>query len=58
LYIDNSKKQIVQAKVLMKNGESYVYTVKKFTPNLNIPDSYFVFDTKGLKSDQITDERE
>ena len=56
--IDNSKKQIVQAKVLMKNGEYYVYTVKKFTPNLNIPDSYFVFDTKGLKSDQITDERE
>ncbi|GIV27467.1 MAG: hypothetical protein KatS3mg027_1281 [Bacteroidia bacterium] len=58
LYIDNSKKQIVQAKVLMKNGEVYVYTVKKFSPNLPISDNYFTFDTKGLKPDQITDERE
>ncbi|HPQ08464.1 MAG TPA: outer membrane lipoprotein carrier protein LolA [Bacteroidia bacterium] len=58
LYIDNKKKQIVQAKVLMKNGEVYVYTVKKFTPNLPIADNVFVYDTKGLKSDQIVDERE
>jgi outer membrane lipoprotein-sorting protein len=58
LYIDNKKNQIVQAKVLMKNGEVYVYTVKKFTPNLPIADNVFVYDTKGLKSDQIVDERE
>lgn len=58
LYIDNNKKQIVQAKVLMKNGEVFVYKVKKFSPNLPISDSNFSFDTKGLKPDQITDERE
>ncbi|GAB4454427.1 MAG: hypothetical protein OHK0036_17940 [Bacteroidia bacterium] len=58
LYIDSKKNQIIQAKVLMKSGEVYVYSVKKFTPNLPIADSYFVFDTKGLKSDQIVDERE
>lgn len=58
LYIDSKKNQIVQAKVLMKNGEVYVYNVKKFIPNTAIADSYFVFDTKGLKSDQIVDERE
>jgi len=58
LYIDNNKKQIVQVKVLMKNGEVYEYTVKKFTPNLPISDNVFVFDTKGLKPEQIIDERE
>lgn len=58
LYIDSNKKQIIQAKVLMKNGETYIYFVKKFTPNLPLPDSYFTYDTKGLKSDQIVDERE
>lgn len=58
LYIDPSKKQIIQAKVLMKNGEVYVYTVKKFSPNLPLSDNHFIFDTKGLKPDQIVDERE
>ena len=58
LYIDPSKKQVVQAKMLMKNGEVYVYTLKKFTANLPMGDAYFVYDTKGLKPDQITDERE
>lgn len=57
LYIDN-KKQIVQAKVLMKNGEVYIYSIKKFIPNLPLSDNYFIYDTKGLKPDQIIDERE
>lgn len=58
LYIDPSKNQVVQAKILMKNGEVYVYTLKKFRANLPMADTYFVYDTKGLKPDQITDERE
>lgn len=58
LYIDSKKNQIVKAKVMMKNGEVYVYSVKKFSFNVPLSDSYFVFDTKGLKSDQIVDERE
>lgn len=58
LYIDGKKNQIVQAKVLMKNGEVYVYSVKKFIPNLPLTDNLFVFDTKGLSADQIVDERE
>lgn len=58
LYIDSKKNQIIQAKVLMKNGETYIYAIKKFTPNHPLTDVYFTFDTKGLKSDQIVDERE
>lgn len=58
LYIDSKKNQIVQAKVLMKNGEVYVYFVKKFIPNIQLADNYFVFDLKGFKQDQIVDERE
>ncbi len=58
LYIDSNKKRIVQAKLLMKNGEVVVYTVKKFVPNTPIADNYFTYDTKNLKPDQIIDERE
>ncbi len=58
LYIDIKKKQIIQSKVLMKSGEVYVYLVKKFQPNLNIADNTFTYDTKDLKPDQITDERD
>lgn len=58
LYIDSKKNQILKAKVMMKNGEVYVYSIKKFNFNVPLSDSYFVFDTKGLKSDQIVDERE
>ncbi len=58
LYIDIKKKQIIQSKVLMKSGEVYIYLVKKFQPNLNIADNTFTYDTKDLKPDQITDERD
>lgn len=58
LYVDSNKKQIVQAKVLMKNGEVYVYKVKKFNPNTPLADNYFTYNTKNLKPDQIIDERE
>jgi hypothetical protein len=32
--------------------------VKSLKPNLEIADPVFVFDTKGLKPDQISDERD
>lgn len=57
LYVDKTKKQVVQLKKMMKDGGTEVYEIKQFKPNLEIPESTFTFDTKGLKPDQITDER-
>jgi outer membrane lipoprotein-sorting protein len=58
LYIDKAKKQVVKLKMIMKDGTTQEYLVKSFKPNLEIADTLFVFDTKGLKSDQISDERD
>lgn len=58
LYVDKVKKQVVKMKMLMKDGTSQEYQVKSMKPNLEIADNQFVFDTKGLKADQISDERD
>lgn len=58
LYVDKTKKQVVKLKMMMKDGTTQEYTVKSLKPNLEIADSIFTFDTKGLKPDQISDERE
>lgn len=57
LYIDKVKKQVVQLKMLMKDGGTQVYEIKSFKPNAEIPDATFTFDTKTFKADQIIDER-
>lgn len=57
LYIDKAKKQIVQMKMLMKDGGTQLYEIKKLKPNAEMLDSFFVFDLKGFKPDQISDER-
>ncbi|MBX3163781.1 MAG: outer membrane lipoprotein carrier protein LolA [Bacteroidetes bacterium] len=58
IYIDKTKKQIVQMKMMMKDGGTQTYEIKSLQPNLPLADNLFVFDTKGLKSDQISDERD
>lgn len=57
LYIDKAKKQVVQLKMLMKDGGTQIYEIKSFKPNTEIPDATFIFDTKPFKADQIIDER-
>ncbi len=57
LYIDKVKKQVVKLTMLMKDGGENIYEIKTMKPNLEIADNAFVFDTKGLKPDQISDER-
>ena len=57
LYIDKTKKQVVQLKMLMKDQGVQVYEIKSFKPNAEIADATFTFDTKPFKSDQIIDER-
>ena len=58
LYVDKSKKQITMLKLLMKDGGEQNFEIKKFTPNLEIPDAHFNFNTSKFKADQIVDECE
>jgi outer membrane lipoprotein carrier protein len=58
LFIDKAKKQIIQMKMMMKDGGTQEYIVKSLKPNTEMPDAMFVFDTKGMKADQIIDERD
>ncbi len=58
LYVDKTKKQVVQMKIMNKDGTMALYEVKNLKPNLEIADAAFTFDTKGFKPDQIIDERE
>lgn len=57
LYINKAKKQIVQLKMIMKDGGTQVYDIKTMKTNVEMPDAAFVFDTKPFKPDQISDER-
>jgi outer membrane lipoprotein carrier protein len=58
IYVDKTKKQVVKLVMLMKDGTSQIFTINTFKPNVELADNQFVFDTKGFKADQITDERE
>ena len=57
LYTDKTKKQVVKIKMMLKDGGVQTYDVKSLKPNTEIADSQFIFDTKGMKPDQINDER-
>jgi outer membrane lipoprotein-sorting protein len=58
LSIDKLKKQMIQLIMLMKDGGTQVYDIKSLKTNSDLADKLFVFDTKGLKPDQINDERD
>ena len=57
LYTDKNKKQVVKLKMMMRDGGTQTYDVKALKPNVELADAQFTFDTKGLKPDQINDER-
>lgn len=56
--IDKIKKQVVQLKMMMKDGSVQEYAVKSLKANTEMADTMFVMDLKGFKADQINDERE
>jgi len=57
LYINKSKKQVAQLKMMMKDASMQVYDIKAMKTNVDLPDAMFTFDLKGFKPDQISDER-
>lgn len=58
LKIDKAAKQISELKVMSKDGSVKTYTVKKFTPNLDLPDNTFTFDLKKYPGIEVVDLRE
>ncbi len=57
LYVDRAKKQILEMRMMMKDGGVTTYQIKSMKPNIELLDGSFVFDTKTFKADQIVDER-
>ena len=58
LYISKEKTQITQVKVYGKDGGTFTYVVKSFTPNQAIADSQFTFDKTKYSKYEIIDLRE
>ena len=58
LTIDKVKKQIINVVFLNKDGSTTTYTVKTFTPNLDVPDSTFQFDIKTHPGVSVIDLRD
>lgn len=57
LYIDKKTSVISSTKVLEKNGNRFTIAVNSFTPNTNVADSEFVFDTKKYPGVEVIDLR-
>lgn len=58
LMVNKSKKQIAGVKMLMKDGSTVLYTIKAFTPNVEMKDERFTFDAKMYPGVEIVDLRE
>ncbi|WP_293299633.1 outer membrane lipoprotein carrier protein LolA [Pedobacter sp. UBA4863] len=57
LSIDKAAKQIVNIVVFEKNGNTYTYNVKTFSPNVKVPEATFAFDAKKYPGVEVVDLR-
>ncbi|OJW81680.1 MAG: hypothetical protein BGO69_14300 [Bacteroidetes bacterium 46-16] len=57
LAVDKASKTITGGNIWEKNGNNYQYEISNFTPNPNISDSYFTFDTKAHPGVEVVDLR-
>lgn len=57
LKIDKLTKMINSALIFDKNGNRYTYTIKSYTPNVKVSDSFFTFDAKKHPGVEIVDLR-
>lgn len=55
--IDKSSMRLVSGTIYNKDGVTYSYRVKDFTPNATVSSSYFVFDKKEYPDADIIDLR-
>lgn len=57
LNIDQATNMVVSGNVWEKNGAKYQYDISGFTPNANVQDNYFAFDTKAHPGVEVVDLR-
>ena len=57
LIIDKEKDQLHEITIYDKNGSTYSYVIKKFTPNVEVPDSSFTFDKSEFPGVDVIDMR-
>lgn len=57
LSIDKVTKQIANVVIFEKNGNTYTYNVKTFSPNIKVPETTFAFDTKKYPGVDVVDLR-
>ncbi len=57
LKIDKISKLITNALIFDKNGSRYTYAIKSFTPNVNVQESIFTFDSKKYPGVEVVDLR-
>ncbi len=57
LSIDKATKQITNVVIFEKNGNTYTYNVKTFSPNIKVPESTFSFDPKKYPGVEVVDLR-
>ena len=55
--VDKADKSIRSWVITNKGGKKTAYTITKFTPNVNVPDSYFVFDKSKHPGVEVVDLR-
>lgn len=57
LSVDKATKQIGNVEIFEKNGNTYTYNVKTFTPNVKVPETTFAFDSKKYPGVEVVDLR-
>lgn len=57
LSIDKLSKQIANVVIFEKNGNTYTYNVKTFSPNIKVPETTFAFDAKKHPGVEVVDLR-
>lgn len=57
LSIDKASKQITNVVIFEKNGNTYTYNVKTFSPNVKVPETTFAFDAKKYPGVEVVDLR-
>ena len=57
LMIDKVKNQLYSAQIFDKNGSTYTYALRTFTPNYKVAETAFVFDKKAYPGVEVVDLR-
>ena len=55
--VDKADKSVRNWLITNKDGKKTSYAITKFTPNVNAPDSYFVFDKSKYPDVEVVDLR-